>query len=147
MSYLSHFEPLAGIVNGVNRDFTASTAFVTGSEVVFVRGLPRRKDWEDGWVVTDASLGQIKLNEAPLADDDVQMLWLEDIPTLPETEVTPLTCFISDVETLMGTIEAAELTGCLVESEEVSVSVIDSMALSGHLVESEEITGQIEGCL
>jgi hypothetical protein len=147
MSYLSHFEPLAGAVDGVNRDFTAGTDFIEGSEVVFVRGLPRRKDWEDGWVVTNAALGQIKLNEAPLPDDDVQMLWLETVPTVAETEVTPLTCYISETEQVLGSLETAELAGRLCEIQDVSVSVIDSLALSGHLVESEEITGQIESCL
>lgn len=147
MAFKTHFEPLAGTVDGVNTTFTASTAFVDGSEVLFVRGLPRRKDWDDGWVVVDASLGTIQLNEPPELDDDVQMLWLEVVPDTPGEEITEISCHVADLGEVSASIAPnGDLTGTVLSVMGV-VSGIDGIdGVACNINDMDAIIGEIKEC-
>jgi hypothetical protein len=145
MSLISKLEPLTGTVDGTNRDFTASTSFVSGSEVVFLRGLPRVRTNDDGWVVLNAALGQIRLNEAPLPGDMVEMLWAYDAGVTPETEVSPIVCFITDVSSVLTGIQSMQpVAGCL-PSEQITAAVAP-VQIRGAISDIQAFSCQIEGC-
>lgn len=113
MPTVPHFESLTGTIDGVNTVFTASSAYIAGSTVVFLRAIPRIITNDDGWVETDPSTGIVTLNEAPLVDDDLQMSWNEavgaDLITGPLCGALqtsqPLSGRISTITSIFGKIE------------------------------------------
>ena len=90
MAKLAHFEQPVGIIDGINVVFTTSAAYIPGSIVVFLRGIPRVAAWEDGWFETDPTTGTVTLKEPPVLGDDVQFMWCEDIGDVVECAVEPL---------------------------------------------------------
>lgn len=144
-TYLAKIEDLVGAVDGVNREFATpgGEAFVLMSEVVFVRGLPRVRTWDDGWTVLDADAGLVRLNEAPLAGDAVAMLYATEIPDL--TEVTEIVGRVDLANTTRGQVQTHDLLGVAVRGGETLSGSVDEGLLTGTLVE-HEVRGSIEVC-
>ena len=67
-------EALSGAVNGFNVTFETSRLYVGGSVMVFVNGVVRRSDYDDGWIESGGN--RITLKEAPLEGDVVQVYYL-----------------------------------------------------------------------
>jgi hypothetical protein len=121
MAKIPHLIPATGTIDGINTTFTVPSSFfpiVVDSETFFVRGLPRRRDNDDGWAVTDYSTGTFDLNEAPLPGDDVEIMFLQDIGVVPEAEITPIKGCVRPLGQLTGAVSTIQLTGCLVKCED-----------------------------
>ena len=67
-------EPAIGAVDGLNRDFRTTASYVPGSTVLFLNGLVLIRSADNGW--SETRHNQIRLKEAPLAGDDVQIGYL-----------------------------------------------------------------------
>jgi hypothetical protein len=74
MSLLPVIEKPQGAVNGVNRTFFTSGAYVPGSVQVFKNGLMGEKSLVDGW--TELGSKKIRLLEAPKDGDVIQVYYL-----------------------------------------------------------------------
>lgn len=145
MPTLPHFEPLTGTVDGVNTVFTTSTAYIAGATVLFLRGIPRRIDWDDGWFETNPATGVVTLKKPPLLDDDVQMLWLELVPVEVGTEVTPLSGIINSLEELFGRVQdRGSLSGCLSSISPLCATLQISQPVSGQISALTHIYGIIK---
>ena len=106
------FEVLTGVVDGVNRTFTTSQPYATGTTALYVNGQLRRLHTTgilDGYVETDPTTGVVTLDEAPLPADVVQLFYLDTAPIVPETEITELDAEIDDFDTLDGVIVDIEI--------------------------------------
>ena len=66
-------EPALGTIDGVNTLFLSSAMYVPGSVQVWLNGLLKRKDFDDGW--TELGSNKILLKEAPEPGDVVQVFY------------------------------------------------------------------------
>lgn len=62
----SRIEPVSGVVNGVNRDFTVPTYYRAGSLVVFLNGQQLKRTLDNGWEETDPTLGRFRMKVPPV---------------------------------------------------------------------------------
>lgn len=69
----SLIESAAGPVNGFNTVFLSSVAYVPGSVQVWLNGLLKRRDYDDGWI--ELGSNKIRLKEAPQVGDVVQVFY------------------------------------------------------------------------
>lgn len=67
-------ELAGGPVNGLNKVFTSSAAYVPGSVRVFRNGLLNRKADTDGWV--ELGNKKVRLNETPKIGDVIKLYYL-----------------------------------------------------------------------
>lgn len=63
------FEPAVGTANGVNASFETRSEYKRGSVVLFLNGVAKRQDFDDGWVEEGGK--KVRLKMAPLLEDDV----------------------------------------------------------------------------
>lgn len=150
MAKLSQFPDLLGDVDGLNRDFLVPAALLPvdpGSERAFVRGIPRVKDWDDGWEVIDYLTGHIRLREAPIPGDaPPALLFLQDVGGLPITEVTQITGCIHKADTACGVIVSGKATrACLATTSPVCAGV-QTLSVKGCVTAIRRITGKAEEC-
>lgn len=66
-----HVEQFAGTIDGANKVFTASNAYVAGTLHMFVNGVLRRISDDDGYAETDPTMGTTTLKVAPIVGDNV----------------------------------------------------------------------------
>lgn len=66
----SVIETALGPVNGINTKFTTSVMYVPGSLQVWLNGLLKRRDFDDGWV--ELGSNKFEMKEAPITGDVVQ---------------------------------------------------------------------------
>jgi len=76
----SRLEPVAGVVDGVNRDFSVPTHYRADSLVVFLNGQQLKRELENGWVELDPDAGTFRMKLPPLpsqgaADDPGDVLY------------------------------------------------------------------------
>jgi len=62
----SRIEPVSGIINGVNRDFSVPTYYRAGSLVVFLNGQQLKRQLDNGWEETDPTLGRFRMKLPPV---------------------------------------------------------------------------------
>lgn len=138
MALYARLDQLAGDRDGSNTVFVTpgGLAYVDGGNVVFVRGLPRVQGNDDGWTNTDPQNGVVTLNEAPLQDDEVQMLYA----VATGDDVSPLTGSIDAIDDIAGSIEEVALAGSIEESAELA-GALEAVALTGAIEESGELAG------
>jgi hypothetical protein len=138
---IPHFEELAGVVDGVNQVFTASTEYRPGTIAVLVRGILRKQSDADGWTELDPVAGTVTLTTAPEAGHEVAAFWLEPAATVPETEILGIDGQV-ELLGLSGTVERFELSGTL-ELLELS-GTVPELELDGS-VELSQLQGEL-GC-
>jgi hypothetical protein len=68
-----YIEVAIGTPNGVTTVFGTSAPYMPGSVQVFVNGVLKRKDFDDGWI--EYASQKIKLKEAPLEGDTIQVYY------------------------------------------------------------------------
>lgn len=66
-------ESAVGVVNGVNVTFNTVLPYLSSSLEVFVNGMLRRNQDQDGWVETGAN--EFQLKEAPQVGDRVTVFY------------------------------------------------------------------------
>lgn len=64
-----------GAIDGVNRVFTVSQAYVAGSARHLYNGMPIAPEGEDGLEETSPSLGTVTLKEAPQVNDSIEIMY------------------------------------------------------------------------
>jgi hypothetical protein len=137
---------MQGDIDGSNTVFTVPSGFfpiVVDSETVFVRGLPRRRDNDDGWSVTDYSTGTFDLNEAPLDGDVVQIMFLQE---LPDGELAPLEGRIEPLGDLQGQLSVVGLEACLQSESLLCSATMAPQRLEGATEALSDINGRLEDC-
>ena len=143
---IPRFEVPSGAINGANTVFTVSVPYLMGSTAVFVNGMLMRADYDDGWLETDPSAGQVTLKVAPLALDVVQIFFLDTSPRSAEEEVTPIYGRVAGEEDLSARMEVEDLTEGMVEDEtQLAGSLLDD-DLFGVIQDEVQISGQIYVC-
>lgn len=137
---------MTGTVDGINTVFTVPASFfpiVIDSETIFVRGLPRRRDNDDGWSVTDYSTGTFDLNEAPLDGDVVEIMFLQE---LPDGELAPLEGRISPIGDIQGQLSVIKLEACLQSESLLCSATMSPQGLEGAVEGQTDISGLLENC-
>ena len=150
MITVAHLKDLTGDVDGVNTDFFVPVDFLPvdpGSERVFLRGIARVKDWDDGWTVIDYPTGHIRLNEAPLdGDPPPALLFLQDLGDIPLGEVTPISGCVRKQDQLMGAIATREVRACIAKEITLCPSKIRRLGVRGVISVQRQLTGKVEDC-
>ena len=149
MTKIAKFEDLTGAVDGVNVDFFVPAACLPvdpDSERVFLRGLPRVKDWDDGWDVIDYPTGHIRLKEPPYEGDaPPALLFLQDIGDVVTGEVTPISGHVRKEVPLCGSIQAERAAqGCLEREVSACPGQLRQLSVRGSLVVERRLTGSVE---
>lgn len=67
-------EPVFGVVDGVNRDFQTAREYVPGTLRVFLNGILKRGDLDDGWLELGGTLFRMKV--APRIADQIGASYL-----------------------------------------------------------------------
>jgi hypothetical protein len=70
-----HFEIPVGNVDGHNRDFQVSLPYTPGSIAVWRNGQLQTKPLDDGWLELSPGTGVVRLKEAPLVGDVIQIFY------------------------------------------------------------------------
>jgi len=65
----AHFVEAAGIIDGSNKDFAAPEPYVPGTLRALRNGRLLSRDFEDGYVEVDPSIGTFRVLVAPKAGD------------------------------------------------------------------------------
>jgi hypothetical protein len=83
------FEVPSGAIDGVNKVFTLSMPYRSGTTAVFLNGLLQERNLDDGWVETSPDTGVVTLKEAPRGSghgpDVIQIFFIDRSPPLPES--------------------------------------------------------------
>lgn len=72
---LPRFEVASGTIDGVNTTFYVSVPYAPNTVAVLLNGMAVRKDYANGWIETDPTLGKLDLKEAPLQGDILQVFF------------------------------------------------------------------------
>lgn len=72
---LPKFEVATGAIDGVNTTFYVSVPYAPNTVAVLLNGMALRKDYANGWIETDPTLGKLNLKEAPLLGDIIQVFF------------------------------------------------------------------------
>jgi len=139
---------LEGAVDGVNKDFYVPSAFLpveSDSERIFLRGIPRVKSWDDGWIVLDYATGHFRLNEAPLVGDPPPAaLFLQVVPDVALEQVTKLVGQIRVSPTPLGSIRAsAKITGTVNGDRKLFPTKVEAKRIVGIVYPLERLSGKI----
>lgn len=138
------FEVASGAIDGVNTTFTVSVAYTPNTTAVFLNGKLYRKDWDDGWVETNPTLGVLDLNEAPVPGDVVQIFFTDTAAPLPGEEVTTLHGVLMEVGELRGMLLDVEYRAAsLNESGTAEGLLLDVQPMLGALHDTEELHAQL----
>jgi hypothetical protein len=73
VSYLVILEEAIGTIDGVNSLFRTSAPYIQDSLYVFLNGLLKKRDWDDGWEEIDEY--SFRLKEAPQFGDTVYVIY------------------------------------------------------------------------
>ncbi len=138
---IPRWEPLIGDVDGVNRFFSTPTAYVSGTLLPVVRGLPRVLANDDGGFELDALAGTLELKEAPLAGDEVLALFLE--PSAPD-QIIELFATIDD-ELLAGEVVDTLAFDAAIQGDIIAGEVQDLVNIDAA-IDDDIIEGTIEVC-
>jgi len=71
--YYTILEDAIGDIDGVNTNFSTSKIYIKGSLKVFINGMLRKSDWDDGWYELGGK--DFKLKEPPLPGDTVSVIY------------------------------------------------------------------------
>lgn len=144
-----HFEPLSGVVDGINAVFTTSTAYSPGTVAVYLNGQLILHPLGNSWLETDPTLGIITFEPGfiPVAGDVVAAAWCDTAPDLIETEVTPIEGTIEEADSLTGMLSAELSVGGTLEVDDAVVGSLQAEAsLAGALGEVDFLEGELEIC-
>ena len=72
----SVIEVVSGPIDGVNKQFTVSAMYLTGTLQVWLNGQLKRRDLVDGW--SELGANKFEMNEPPEVGDVVQV-WFRPI--------------------------------------------------------------------
>lgn len=138
----------AGAIDGVNKVFTVSLPYQSGTTAVFLNGVLQRIDFDDGWVETSPATGAVTLNEAPVLLDTVQVYYVPGTGTGAGTEevVEGLTGTLVTTGDLLGSILASgDLQGTITDRSDVLAGAITAeQPLLGVVADVDNLTGSVE---
>ena len=138
------FEVPSGAINGSNVVFTVSLPYVLGSTAVWLNGVLLRRDLDDGWSESSPGIGEITLNEAPLASgscpDVLQVFYKDSLVDPPDAVIEQIFGTISGEEGLSGVLsQEGDFLACSVASESaVSGFLADATLTLVGILEAEE---------
>jgi len=142
----AHFEVPVGAIDGVNRLFTVSLPYTPGSVAVFINGQLKRADYDDGWVETDPSTGQVTVNESPIGGsvpEVVQIFYLDTTQNDVTEVVEGIIGTIEDLDMLYGTIGSDDIVGTVVDLSAITGTIDDVSVADGAIEEVDELVGVI----
>jgi len=125
---------LVGDVDGVNLVFTtpARARYVMDSTILWIQGLPRWRDNDDGFTQTDPDNGIVTLKRAPIPGDDPHLTYQ------PIEQALSVQVLIGGQEFSVAVSDGAEAV--LVEPQELEVVTGGEVAV---LVDSGEIIATV----
>lgn len=142
-----HFEPLIGVVDGVNTTFYTSVPYRPLSTAVFLNGQLKRADFEDGWSEVDPAAGRIDLKEAPLSTaytDVLQAFFLDTTPDFDTgaNEVCDVVGVIASDDDILAEFESEyEFFGEVTTDTDISGDLIVDLDLSGIISSEDNLVG------
>ena len=143
---LPHYEKLAGVIDGVNVNFTTSRPYSPGSLSVYLNGQLQQQDC---WTETDPSTGAVTVSfqYAPRVGEVVQAFYLDTTAALPGEEIEGITGVVRAVGDLHGTVLTGEaVTATVVDGVDLTGSVVDRCLATGVVVEVGGVTGVLRDC-
>lgn len=134
-------ELLAGVVNGINTDFTTPTPYTPNTLTAIVDGQLREKSLDDGFIEQDPDTGLVRFKIAPLTGSLLQAFYIDR--SFSE-EVQELRGNIQDTENVAGAIQSqSEVSAALMASEQITATLENQTEIQGHLNDIEYLTGFI----
>lgn len=136
----------AGSIDGVNKDFTTPTPYVAGTSAAFLNGQLLMRTFDDGWIEVDPSIGLVRLKEAPVVGDTVQVFYLDMSPALPLEEINPIIGTIASEDVyLVGLMADDAMAISLVEDYGVVSGSVTEDPLYGIVDAEKDLVGTLCG--
>ena len=114
---IPRFEPVAGVVDGVNTAFTTSAPYQPGTLAAFLNGQLRKQSLVDGWIETSPTTGVFDYKQAPELGDVTQAFYLDTVPgdDGAHEEICPINGILLTTDAILGTLEEVEVLTGLIE--------------------------------
>ncbi|MEE9358886.1 MAG: hypothetical protein V3U85_00230 [Hyphomicrobium sp.] len=143
------FEPLTGVVDGVNPTFFFSVGYTPGTVVIYLNGQLLVTPAGNPWSESDPTTGEVTITNAkciPKPGDVIAGEMTDTSPALPETEILELTATIEIEDELNGVIDVETLSGVMAVGDEFSATIDMAEDLTGTTEDPDTLTATIEVC-
>ena len=142
------FEPVLGVVDGVNKIFRTNLPYGEGSLACYLNGQLLRKEDDDGWAELDPWRGVIQYKAAPMPGDIPQAFYIDTgTQGVAENRLEKVVVTLIEIETVSGKLrDSGKLVGMIEEKDRMLSKILSKTGLVGKVEELEQMRATLCTC-